>query len=141
MIEICENKNCKFGAVITTNGYLLNDEIIEKLAQAKVDRMQITVDGPKVQHNSKRPLAGGTGTFDVIMCNINKVLAKDIFVTLRSNVDEENIDSINELYDMIPIESRKKVRVDICNLYQNKDRKNSYETFKVPLIRDILSLT
>lgn len=69
-----EGKKIKFN--MTTNGYLLNDEIIEFLIKNDVSIM-ISLDGPKEVHDEHRKLAlNGEGTFDKVMSKIQGIRKK-----------------------------------------------------------------
>jgi len=131
--EICEKEGVSYCSTMTTNGYLLNDELIEELKALGIKKFQITLDGHREFHNKKRPLADGSGTFDKVLENIIKASRKDIAVTLRINVDKENANSIPELLDSIPEDIRKKVGVNICNIFQNKEMVPLAEYFKTAL--------
>lgn len=52
---------------MVTNGYLLTPEIIQRLDELGVTRIQITLDGVAEHHNITRPLRDGTGTFEKIV--------------------------------------------------------------------------
>jgi len=133
IIEICEKNNCTYAAMIVSNGYLLNDELIDIIPEIGITRAQITVDGEPEFHNKKRPLDTGAGTFDEILKNVNKLIDKGLRITLRSNMDEENYDHIEGLYDFIPEDKRESVDVNICNLYQTVDKKSTYKIYKAAI--------
>ncbi|SNY69605.1 radical SAM/SPASM domain-containing protein [Paractinoplanes atraurantiacus] len=79
-----------YTAQIITNGYLLTASVARQLRDRAVTSCQITLDGPPEKHNSRRPLAGGRGTFDQILANI--ITAADVLnVTVRVNLDEDNV--------------------------------------------------
>jgi len=128
--EICEREGCSYCSTMTTNGYLFTDEIIEQLEDLGIKKVQITLDGHREFHNKRRPLADGSGTFDRILENIIKISHKDVAVVLRINVDEENVQSIPALLDLFPEDSRKKMVVNICNIFQNKEKVKLTEYFK-----------
>lgn len=87
-----------FSAAIVTNGYYLDTEIAKKLKQYKVQRVQITIDGPKVFHDQRRILVDGSGTYDTILSNIKNCC--DILpIVIRMNVDKTNIKSVPVLID------------------------------------------
>ena len=52
--------------------------------------MQITVDGLKMQHDKRRHLRNGDGTFDKIYKNLKLFEEYSIRVDVRMNVDNEN---------------------------------------------------
>ena len=63
--------------------------------------MQVTIDGNKKNHDTRRILANGEGTFDKIINNLIK--GKDYLpniVSLRINVDKDNK---NNFYDLLKV--------------------------------------
>ncbi len=70
ILQICNKKKIKYDAEIITNGYLLTENVVEKLLESEVWKIQITLDGNKETHNQRRPLLNGKGTYDVIWENI-----------------------------------------------------------------------
>ena len=100
-IRICEEHDIDYTATMVTNGYFLTRKNAELLRELKVSSIQITVDGAKEVHNTRRPLADGSGTFDTIMENMRE--AKELLpsVNLRINVDMDNIDSAKDVIDVV----------------------------------------
>lgn len=60
---------------MTTNGTLLNDEIMDFLVENKF-QLLISLDGDKESHDANRVFASGKGSFDVIMQNVRKLKEK-----------------------------------------------------------------
>ena len=60
---------------ITTNGYLLNEKIIDFLAENDV-YVDISLDGPEVEHDRFRKHRNGSKTWAAVMTNIKKILEK-----------------------------------------------------------------
>lgn len=56
----------KFRFTLTTNGVLLNDEIIE-FANKEMSNIVLSVDGRKEIHNYMRPFRNGKGSYDLII--------------------------------------------------------------------------
>lgn len=77
---------------LVTNGYLLTPEVIRQLGETKISLMQITLDGRKETHDSRRYLLNKVGTFDVIVKNIDNLMASDWEgkLKIRVNVDMSN---------------------------------------------------
>lgn len=100
-IELTNNKNIKYSAVMISNGYLINNEIIAKLIENKICRIQITIDGPEYIHNNRRCLKNGEGTFEVLIKNIKLLTKENIDVMCRVNIDRTNINSIKELLNYL----------------------------------------
>lgn len=89
-----------YSASMITNGYLLTEEKIAKLNELQISYLQITLDGTKETHDSRRYLKNGGGSYDVIVQNIDRLMASDFKGTLhiRVNVDTRNEDEFIEVY-------------------------------------------
>lgn len=61
---------------ITTNAVHLTNEMIEFLISHKFD-MTVSLDGPKKNHDAKRKLKNGSGTFDAVMDNLSGIKTRD----------------------------------------------------------------
>ncbi len=59
---------------ITTNGTLLDEEIIDFLKEYQV-RVLVSLDGPKEIHDAQRPFPDGRGSYDLLLPKIQKLLA------------------------------------------------------------------
>jgi len=101
VVNHCNNNNIKFRAGIVTNGYLLTPSLAKLLAEkARVEWIQITLDGPPDIHNKRRPLKGGGATFDTIISNL--LAAVNLFrVAVRVNVDKNNVLFIPNLINIL----------------------------------------
>lgn len=88
---------------IVTNGTLLNDRVIELFTKYPLNSMQITFDGNKECHNTKRFYAGGKGTFDDILANLKRFSDKcpNVHVSIRVNLDNKNRSQYREVCDLI----------------------------------------
>jgi uncharacterized protein len=62
----------KYRFSLTTNGTLLNDEIISYLAENNI-AILVSLDGPREIHNRFRRFRNGKGTFDAIIKNLERV--------------------------------------------------------------------
>ena len=70
--EIEKEKDKHFRFTLTTNGVLLNDDIIE-FANQEMDNIVLSIDGRKEVHNHMRPFKNGTGSYDFIIDKFKKV--------------------------------------------------------------------
>lgn len=70
--EIEKTKEKHFRFTLTTNGVLLNDDIIE-FANKEMDNIVLSVDGRKEVHDHMRPFKNGTGSYDFIIDKFKKV--------------------------------------------------------------------
>ena len=58
--------NKKFRFTLTTNGVLLNEEILE-FANKEMSNLVLSIDGRKQIHDRMRPFRGGQGSYDLIV--------------------------------------------------------------------------
>lgn len=70
---------------ITTNGSLLNEEIITFLKEEKI-RTFISFDGPSEYQNSQRPFKNGKGSYNKVSANIQKLRAVIPHLTGRATL-------------------------------------------------------
>ena len=61
---------------ITTNATLLTDEIIDFLLEHHF-KLTFSLDGPKEVQDKNRVFANGSGSYDIVMRNINRIYEKD----------------------------------------------------------------
>lgn len=94
------NDNCSYKAGIVTNGYFLNRDVCEKLKKLDIQDIQVTLDGSKVDHDSRRVLHDGGPTFEKILNNITECCDL-IPIRIRMNVDKSNIANIDEILDWL----------------------------------------
>jgi uncharacterized protein len=85
-----------FSANIVTNGSLLTPGASARLVAIGVTSAQITLDGPRRIHDSRRPGVDGRPTFEKIVSNI-KASDSALRISIRVNVDERNVDSCPDL--------------------------------------------
>lgn len=93
----------EYRAGIITNGYLLKENVIDKLEELKIRSVQITIDGLQAIHDNRRCLKSGKGTFERIMSNIELLKTKhpDIHLAIRMNIDRVNKNDLVSLYSYI----------------------------------------
>lgn len=109
--KVAEENKCSAGYSIITNGYLLTDKLAEELVQYGCTYAQITLDGPKRVHDTKRVLPGGGPTYDRIVENIGTA-SERMQIDIRVNIDKDNADSVDELLDELEAAGlRRKARV------------------------------
>lgn len=87
---------------IVTNGFLINQEMLDFFKESKLNDMQITLDGTREHHNQTRSLKQSKqGTFDTIIDNIKKVINNlpDCHLYIRVNVNKNNEDDFFEIYN------------------------------------------
>ena len=93
IIKYIRNKN--INVMITTNGTLIDEQVIKKLKELKVDSVQISIDShiPEV-HDKFR---GEVGCFEKAVNGIRLCKKNNIKVSLMSTLSTINRENINEL--------------------------------------------
>jgi uncharacterized protein len=81
---------------IVTNGYNLKD-FVDVLKTARIREVQVTLDGTKEIHDTRRMLKGGGGTFAQIVDGIDLTLQNSLPVNLRMVLDKDNIAELPKL--------------------------------------------
>lgn len=89
-----------YRAQLTTNGALLDAATVAQLRLWCIDRVQITLDGTREFHDRRRPWKGGRPSFDDVVRAVDAV-AGQVDVQLRINVDRENREAIDAVFEMI----------------------------------------
>lgn len=79
-----------------TNGYHLK-EYLDIIPPQHCREIQVTLDGPAENHNTRRKLRGGGETFERIVEGIDLALAQGFTINLRMVVDRQNLHSLPEL--------------------------------------------
>jgi uncharacterized protein len=98
-LEFCKENHCSYNYDLITNGVLFDEEKVVRLTDGpiKLGFAQITLDGPREVHNTKR-FDGKGGTYDRILANI-KLLQGKVRVSIRINCDS-NL-SVNQVVELI----------------------------------------
>ena len=79
-----------------TNGYTLAS-YVELFKTAFIREVQVTLDGTKAVHDSRRYLKGRQSTFDRIIEGIDACLENNISINLRMVADKDNLGNLPEL--------------------------------------------
>ena len=103
VISICKEYKKRYFADMTTNGYLLTLDVVEKLYKMHIYRYQITLDGGIKTHDKQRLLCNGDKTFTVITNNLLNIKTnfkkKFLGITIRTNLTKEILE--NSIKDYI----------------------------------------
>ena len=90
--------NKKFRFTLTTNGVLLNDEIME-FCNKEMSNVVLSLDGRKEVNDKMRPFRNGTGSYDLIVPKFQNFAEsrgdKDYFV--RGTFTRNNLDFSNDV--------------------------------------------
>lgn len=99
--EICESRSISLFTLIVTNGYLLSGDVARELKEAGIRRAQVTIDGNRLIHDSRRILKNGQGTFERIVRNVRES-SVHLKIDIRMNLDSDQHsgpDTIQEVED------------------------------------------
>lgn len=89
-----KERGIHFTSNFTTNGYLLNQKIIDYCKKYNATRFQITLDGHRERHNKVRFVSKTKGSYDEIVSNIKLCLDNELNVNTRINVSEETLEDL-----------------------------------------------
>ncbi|MEQ9812136.1 MAG: radical SAM protein [Azospirillaceae bacterium] len=102
-IAACARTGATYRSGITTNAVQLTPTVFARLLAARVDFFQITLDGDRADHDSRRKLRGGQGTFDRILTNLRGMLDTEatFSIRLRVNFDRPNLAGMNRMFERL----------------------------------------
>ncbi|MBR4430203.1 MAG: thioether cross-link-forming SCIFF peptide maturase, partial [Clostridiales bacterium] len=100
--EKIHNKNIRF--TLTTNGVLLDDEVTE-FANREMHNVVLSLDGRKEVHDRFRVDYAGHGSYDRIVPNFQKFVAKrgDLSYYMRGTFTHYNTDFLNDIKQMLDL--------------------------------------
>jgi uncharacterized protein len=86
----------RFQGAMTTNAYMLSENVFRELLDMNIREYQITLDGPPEWHDRRRRLPNGRGTFDRIWRNLTALrkIPGQFKILIRIHVDEDNFETI-----------------------------------------------
>ena len=151
LIKTAKKYKVSYHAKIITNGLSLKTSIFEELYfDMHVTNYQITLDGGKDFHDSRRMLKSGGPTFDIIMNNIIQIAEQSWYppdhkpLAIRVNIDKTNSAGIFDLVDLLASHKlQNKITIDfrpVENYGEKKFRddygmsKEEYGEFEIELL-------
>lgn len=98
-IETENNKHFRF--TLTTNGVLLNDDVIDFLNQ-EMDNVVLSLDGRKEVHDKLRKNLSGQGSYDIIVPKFKNFVEKrgNKEYYMRGTFTRGNLDFTNDIFHM-----------------------------------------
>lgn len=112
--ELCEKlKIPRNPDVMITNGYLLDEETAARLKGMGVGSVQISLDGDREEHNKRRVLPDGSGTFDRLREAIDIACRHFTRVAVRINTNKDNLPGIRRMLEQDPVFRADNVDVNI----------------------------
>ena len=94
--EKIHNKHFRF--TLTTNGVLLNDEIME-FANKEMDNVVLSIDGRREVHDFMRPFRKGAGSYDLVVPKFQKFAdsRKQMNYYVRGTFTRNNLDFADDV--------------------------------------------
>lgn len=102
-LKTAKENDLRYVSNMTTNGYLLTQDVAQQLLDWEVRHYQITIDGAPEDHNQSRPARTGDGTFSTIFENLKAMsqLDEEYFIDVRVNFDNKNYPRLDTLLDLM----------------------------------------
>lgn len=122
--QCAEEHQICFSNSITTNGFLLTEEVIEKCKQIELKDFQITLDGDRASHDKIRN-HHGEPSFDKIIQNCIALCSNysEAVIKLRINYNTKNIrHDFSEVLSDIPQDLRSRFYVQFQRIWQTYDK-------------------
>ncbi len=132
------------GAV--SNGVYLATHFIDLFLRyaRHVSFIQVTLDGPPGIHNMRRVFPDGSGTFDQVATSLDFLVAHNIPVHLRTNIDTSNVAHLPKLAEIILERGWKNhgcLECDVAPVLDHRgDSKYQYLTPEPELMKEVLNL-
>ena len=119
--EIMKLKGINFINQITTNAYLITNEMIDRFVEINLNRFQITIDGNEIRHNKIRN-ENNKPSYRKIIGNIKKICNKidDAKIILRLNYDKKTLIGISTLFEEFNDIEKSKIQIDFQRVWQVK---------------------
>jgi uncharacterized protein len=111
--DLAKQENARCHESVITNGTLLTSENVAELYKRDIENVQITLDGPRDEHDHKRKYKSGTGTYSDIFKSLTLLNDLGIGIVLRMNIDKNtSVEGVSNLLDDL-----KKINLENYNTY------------------------
>jgi len=121
----CNQKQIQFNCGMTTNGLLINQNILNYCKQYGLKHFQITLDGNRERHDKVRFISEGKGSYDRIVENIKLIIQNQLFANVRINCSAETMAELNSIMDdfsLLRQNDRQFIHFDIHKVWQVVDK-------------------
>lgn len=118
--KIMENNNLPFSTFFTTNGTLINKDIIDKLSEINPS-FQITLDGCKERHDKIRFYKSNTkGSYEDIINSIHLINTNisNSKMNIRINYDEQTLNRIDDILNDLKDLDRSRIEIHFERIWQ-----------------------
>jgi uncharacterized protein len=103
LAEITEREGIDYFSHMTTNAYLLTEDVVDRLLSWRITDFQITLDGLPEDHDRHRPRRDGGSTFQTIYDNLAKMAERDdeFSVVIRVNFAQSNVPGLEKFLELL----------------------------------------
>lgn len=107
-LEVAEREGIEFFSHMTTNAYLMTEDVVDRLLSWRITDFQITLDGLPEDHDRHRPRRDGKGTFQTIYDNLVKMAERsdEFSVVIRVNFAKSNVPGLEKFLDLLQAKFR-----------------------------------
>ncbi|AEV97231.1 hypothetical protein A4D02_17300 [Niastella koreensis] len=120
--KVSDEKQIERGINFTSNGYLINQKMVDVFKKNNVTALQITLDGYGEEHDTVRYVSSTRGSYEKIIENVLLMLKHEIFIRLRINYTHTNIQNCHKIIDdLIPLNQRERqfLMLDFHRVWQD----------------------
>lgn len=127
-IRLCESNNVHFSHHITTNSVCMTEKMICDFADLRLTSFQIPLDGNKKHHDTIKFNEDKSGTFDIVINNLNMLpeIIPNVNITLRVNYDKKTLYGIEDILTLISEKAKKHIIVDFQRVWQVSCDRHDY---------------
>lgn len=102
-VEVAEREGLQYFSHMTTNAYLMTEDVVDRLLSWRITDFQITLDGLPEDHDRNRPGRDGSGTFQRIYDNLAKMSERsdEFSVVIRVNFDQNNTPGLEKFLNLL----------------------------------------
>lgn len=121
------NRKIKYNTSIISNTLKFGQENIEKAQSLwHINHLQVTLDGPEEYYNKTKNFDFDGNAFEEVLNNVQNILEQtNIKISFRINVSMENIDLLDELFEILDNRFKKyfgkRITFDIHEVFQMYD--------------------
>lgn len=113
--DLAMRRGIDYFSHMTTNGFLLTSEVVDKLLLWRITDFQITLDGVSEDHDRLRPRRDGRGSHQTILANLVSMSERgdDFSVVIRVNFTKSNVPGLHDFLHVLQERFRNDTRFTI----------------------------
>ncbi len=106
--KVCCANHIPLYGQMTTNGYLLSDDLFQKLLENHVMSYMVTLDGTRETHNAQRPHKQDRDSYSMILNNLRSIRDnihnRNFRIGIRINISPNILPYLKEYVDLVAAE-------------------------------------